>query len=205
MSARADADRALLHQGHYAGPVTRLLAYLADVGIVSVLFAVASALVGAAITVATPWTIDVDQDGWWIGLIYLLWWFLYFWNSWALRARSPGMALLGLRIVRADGADLDVRRATIRLLAFPLGFLTLGIGFLGIIVGRTHQAIYDRIAHTAVVYGWDARATRLRTLAAERDHAAAPTEPGAESADGAAGPAPVLPERAHPSPPAATR
>lgn len=52
-----------------------------------------------------------------------------------------------------------------RLITFPLGFLTLGIGFLGIVFGRTHQAIYDRIAGTAVIYDWDAEAARLRDLA----------------------------------------
>jgi hypothetical protein len=48
---------------------------------------------------------------------------------------------------------------------FPLGFITLGIGFLGIITNREHLAIYDRIAKTAVVYDWDARGARLRFLA----------------------------------------
>lgn len=80
-------------------------------------------------------------------------------------SRSPGMSLLGLRIVRASGADLDRRQAIIRLVAFPLGFLTLGLGFLGIVFGREHQAIYDRIADTAVIYDWDAEAARLRYLA----------------------------------------
>ena len=81
--------------------------------------------------------------------------------------RSPGMSLFGLRIVRSDGSDLDQRHALIRLFAFPLGFLTFGLGFLGIIFGRTHQAIYDRIARTAVVYDWDAEAARIRNLAAQ--------------------------------------
>jgi RDD family len=76
------------------------------------------------------------------------------------------MTLLGLRIVQADGSSLDRRHAIVRLIAFPLGFLTLGLGFLGIIFGRTHQAIYDRIAKTAVVYDWDAEVAKLRSLAA---------------------------------------
>ena len=75
------------------------------------------------------------------------------------------MSLLGLRIVRADGSPLDRRHALIRLLTYPLGFLTLGAGFLGIVFGRTRQAIYDRIADTAVVYDWDAEAAKLRELA----------------------------------------
>jgi hypothetical protein len=76
----------------------------------------------------------------------------------------------------------------VRSLTFPLGFLTLGLGFLGILVQREHRALYDLIAGTAVVYAWDARAARLRFLArqAEPAGAAAPTpaKPVAVTADG---------------------
>jgi uncharacterized RDD family membrane protein YckC len=163
-----EAQRAISHQGRYAGPVTRLLAYLADVAVISLLFGVTLALVSAAIDVTTPWKLDLSKDSLWVTIVYLGWGLLYFANGWMLRAKSPGMALLGLRIVRADGSNLDRRHALIRIAAFPLGFLTLGIGFLGIILGRNRQAIYDRIADTAVVYGWDAETARLRAIARGR-------------------------------------
>lgn len=178
MTARAaEADRAIAHQGRYAGPVSRLLAYLADLALISVLFAAAAALVNAAVDVATPWSLDLSRESLVVIVAYFAWGGFYFGNGWMLRGKSPGMALLGLRIVRADGADLDVRHALIRLVAFPLGFLTLGLGFLGIIVGRTRQALYDRIADTAVVYGWDARAARIRALA-EHDPSRPPRSRG---------------------------
>ena len=56
-----------------------------------------------------------------------------------------------------------------RSLTFPLGFLTLGLGFLGILVQREHRALYDLIAGTAVVYAWDAQAARLRFLARQAE------------------------------------
>jgi hypothetical protein len=66
----------------------------------------------------------------------------------------------------------------VRSLTFPLGFLTLGLGFLGILVQREHRALYDLIAGTTVVYAWDARAARFRYLARQAepvtDRAAAP-------------------------------
>ncbi len=170
-TASRDAERALSHQGRYAGPVTRLLAYLADVAIISVLFGLTLTLISAAIEVATPWKLDLSKESLWVTIVYFGWGLLYFANGWMLRAKSPGMALLGLRIVRADGTNLDRRHALIRVAAFPLGFLTLGAGFLGIILGRSRQAIYDRIADTAVVYGWDAETARLRALARTRQEA----------------------------------
>ncbi len=174
-----DASRAIAQQGHYAGALSRLLAYAADVLMLTVVYAVALALLEFAINAATPWHVDFKTGH---GLVIageLLWAALYFGNSWAMFARSPGMTLLGLRIVRSDGSSLDRRHAIIRLIAFPLGYLTLGLGFMGIIFGRTHQAIYDRIANTAVVYDWDAEAAKLRGLAdrgARRREAQVPTE-----------------------------
>ena len=70
-------------------------------------------------------------------------------------------------IVRDDGGDVDGRRAIVRTLAFPLSFLLLGLGFLGILLGDQRRALHDVIAGTAVVYAWDARAARLRFLSRE--------------------------------------
>ena len=160
----------MAQQGHYAGTLSRLLAYGADLFILTVAYAAALALLDFAINAATPWTVDLKTGHGLVLLGELLWAAFYFGNSWTIFARSPGMSLLGLRIVKSDGSSLDPHRAIIRLVAFPLGFLTLGIGFLGIIFGRTHQAIYDRIARTAVVYDWDAEAAKLRGLAARGAH-----------------------------------
>lgn len=169
------ARDALGYQGHYAGPVSRLLAYAADTFLIGVLYTAGLALLRFAVEAATPLTLDVQGAVFAIGAF--AWAALYFGSSWVGFARSPGMSLLGLRIVRGDGAPLDRRHALIRLVAFPLGFLTLGLGFLGIVVGRTRQAIYDRIADTAVIYDWDAEAAKLRELAAHRRGLGASSQP----------------------------
>ena len=162
------ARDALRFQGHYAGPVSRLLAYAADTFLISVLYTAGLALLRFAVDAATPWTLNVEGAVFAVGAV--VWAGLYFGASWTGFARSPGMSLLGLRIVRADGSDLDRRHALIRLFAFPLAFLTLGLGFLGIILRRTRQALYDNIADTAVIYDWDAEAAKLRELATRGGH-----------------------------------
>ncbi len=154
---------AMTQQGHYAGPVSRLLAYAADTFLIGVLYTAALALLRFAVDAATPWSLNVEGTAFAVGA--LAWAALYWGASWVGFARSPGQSLLGLRIVRADGSQLDPRHALLRLLAFPLAFLTFGLGFLGIVFGRTRQALYDRIASTAVVYDWDAEAVKLRELA----------------------------------------
>ena len=162
----AGVERSVSQQGRYAGALSRLLAYGADLLILTTAYTATLALVQFAIDAATPWSVEFKSGYGWVLVGELIWAAVYFGNSWVVFARSPGMSLLGLRIVRADGSPLDRRHALIRLLAFPLGFLTLGLGFLGIIFARTHQALYDRIAKTAVVYDWDAEAAKLRRLAA---------------------------------------
>lgn len=162
------ARDAMSSQGHYAGPVSRLLAYAADTFFIGVTYTAGLALLRFAVEAATPWTLNVEGTLFALGA--LAWAALYWGSSWTGFARSPGMSLLGLRIVRSDGSPLDRRHALVRLVAYPLGFLTLGLGFLGIVIGRTRQALYDRIADTAVVYDWDAEAAKLRELATRGGH-----------------------------------
>jgi uncharacterized RDD family membrane protein YckC len=174
-------ERAEAYQGHYAGAVSRLLAYGADLLISNVVFAASLALLEFAIDTATPWQLDAGHHSGVVLVAGVAWLGLYLGSSWIVFARTPGMSLLGLRIVRADGSPLDRRHALIRLIAFPLGFLTLGLGFLGIIFGRTRSAIYDRVARTAVIYDWDAEAAKLRELASRGARRRTPAgESGAE-------------------------
>jgi uncharacterized RDD family membrane protein YckC len=98
---------------------------------------------------------------------------LYFAYPWAVSGQTPGMAVLGIRVVRADGTVLPPSHAIVRTLAFPLSFLLCGLGFLGILVQREHRALHDLIADTAVIYSWDARAARLRFLARQAELTAA--------------------------------
>jgi uncharacterized RDD family membrane protein YckC len=104
-----------------------------------------------------------------VAVIFAVWEFLYFGYSWAVSGRTFGMAVLGVQVVRADGQVLDPWRGALRALVFPLSFLLMGLGFLGILVQREHRALHDLIAGTAVIYAWDARAARLRFLARQAD------------------------------------
>lgn len=151
--------------GHYAGPITRPAAYALDAvasvasyGLLLSLIAFVWQLVGRK-----ELTLPAESSPiWLVGLG--LWVFVYFAGTWALAAKTPGMAVLGLRVVQRDGRELRPRQAVIRALAFPLGALTGGIGYVGIVVGNERRALHDVIAGTTVVYDWDARAARWRLL-----------------------------------------
>jgi uncharacterized RDD family membrane protein YckC len=157
------AARASL-QGDYAGFVSRFTAYIVDVGASTGVFLLALAALSFAVSVVTGKSVEWTRNDIWVGLAYLAWLFIYFAYSWAASGKTFGMAVLGVRVVRPDGADAGGRRAAVRTLALPLSFLLFGLGFLGILLGRERRALHDVIAGTVVIYSWDARAARLRFL-----------------------------------------
>jgi uncharacterized RDD family membrane protein YckC len=152
-------------QGHYAGAVTRLVAFAADVGASWGLFTLGAAAVTFSVQLVTGHHFELSDYQ--IGSLVVLavWEFVYFSYQWTLGGRTIGMALLGIRVVRTDGSMIGARHAVLRTLTLPLSFLILGLGFLGILTNRDRHALHDRLAGTGVVYSWDARAARLRWLA----------------------------------------
>lgn len=195
-------------QGNYAGSVSRFLAYAVDLGISTGVFTLALAGVAFVIQVVTSHQVTWTRSDTLVGVLFVAWQFFYFGYSWAVASRSFGMYVLGLRVVRADGTEIAPRQGVVRALVFPLSFLLLGLGFIGILVQHEHRALHDLIAGTAIVYAWDARAARLRFLAREAEigqrgprRPAGPSgrPPGTTGAGAAARPGPAA-EVARPAP-----
>ncbi len=152
-------------QGHYAGAVTRLVAFAADVGASWGLFTLGAAALAFSVQLVSGHKFVLTNYQVASLIAAAVWEFLYFAYQWSLNGRTIGMAVLGIRVVRDDGAAIGPRQAVVRTLALPLSFLLLGLGFLGILTNRRRRALHDHLAGTAVVYSWDARAARLRWLA----------------------------------------
>jgi uncharacterized RDD family membrane protein YckC len=156
-------------QGNYAGSASRFLAYVLDLVASTAVFTLGLAGVSFVFEIVTRHSITWHGSGVVISVLFVAWLFFYFGYSWAASGKTFGMAALGIRVVRADGAPAEPWRGVVRALAFPLSFLLLGLGFLGILVQHEHRALHDLIAGTAVIYAWDARAARLRFLAREAE------------------------------------
>ena len=162
-AGRADWTSAL---GRHAGAVSRFTAYAVDILVSWAAYSLGLAGLSFAIMIVTGRSVSWHLGGTIaVGVVFAIWELTYFGYCWATAGRTPGMALLGLRVVRADGTDLDPWRGVLRALAFPLSIILCGLGFVGILTQREHRALHDLIAGTAVVYSWDARATQLRRLA----------------------------------------
>jgi uncharacterized RDD family membrane protein YckC len=65
--------------------------------------------------------------------------------------RTPGMAVMGLRLLRANGRPVRLVQAVKRVGTF---YLTMGLGSLLIPVSARRRAFHDIVAGTVVVYDW---------------------------------------------------
>ncbi len=96
---------------------------------------------------------------------------LYRVGFWTITGQTPGMALLGLRVLRADGGKVGLLVALKRFIGLVLSASTLGIGFLMVLVTERRRALHDLLAGTVVVYDWGtgvrAPHSRFRPLSAE--------------------------------------
>jgi uncharacterized RDD family membrane protein YckC len=158
-----------------AGPVPRALAWLADLGIR------AAAYLGLASVLLL-----LGRAGMGILLVamFLLEWFYPVAFEVLGGGQTPGKRLLGLRVLRADGAPVGWSRSMVRSLLAAVDFLPVGYaaGLVAMVLGRRCQRLGDLAADTVVV------------------HAGAGTRPGPAAGRRPAGPAPGGPPLPPPLP-----
>lgn len=142
--------------GTYASLVSRGLAFSVDAVITIAVATVGYQLALAALSiigVTTMWS-----GGGAAALGYLLAvpvvFIVYCAGFWTLLGRTPGMMLLGLRVVALDGGPPGGKRSLIRVLAYWISAIFF-LGFAWIAVDRRNQGFHDKIARTFVVYDWD--------------------------------------------------
>ncbi|MEL7208016.1 MAG: RDD family protein, partial [Actinomycetota bacterium] len=148
-------------EGHYAGPVTRLLAYLADAFFIGTSYGfILSGVYWVYNVIADANAQPPTDEGVWAvlgaALGLMAWVFVYNGVCWSVWWKTPGKALLGLRVVERDGADLTGRTAWKRAFFYPVSFLFPPLGFAGIVVGAERRSWHDALAGTTVVYDWNA-------------------------------------------------
>jgi uncharacterized RDD family membrane protein YckC len=152
-------------RGHYAGFASRFIAFIFDCVVSIGVFMLVLGAASFAASVLTGSSIHWSRANTWVVVAFFAWEFFYYAYFWTASGKTPGMVLLGVQVIGQDGTRAGTRRGLVRTVAFPLSFLLLGLGFLGILLGRDRRALHDVIADTAVVYCWDAREARLRSLA----------------------------------------
>ena len=81
-------------------------------------------------------------------VVALVWWTVLT----GLLGATPGKALLGLRVRRADGRPLGLFRGLLRTVAYAVSAIPLGLGFLAILLHPRGRAFHDIIGGSVVVW-----------------------------------------------------
>lgn len=161
-------DKEGIMTGRYGGPLTRLIAFIIDSAVVTFGFTLLVAGVVFVIGLIGPEFQIPQTSGLIYGISLLVFAFLYLWLSYAVFGKTIGKTVVGLRVVSADGhAALAGRQPFIRVITYPLSFVVLGIGLLGVVFNPQRQAWHDKFARTAVVYDWGSRTATMPTPLAD--------------------------------------
>jgi uncharacterized RDD family membrane protein YckC len=152
-------------RGQPAGFASRFIAFIFDCVVSIGIFMLVLSAASFAASVLTGSSIRWSRGNTWVVIAFFAWEFFYYAYFWTASGKTPGMVLLGVQVIGEDGTRAGTKRGLIRTLAFPLSFILLGLGFVSILFRGDRRALHDLLADTAVVYCWDAREARLRSLA----------------------------------------
>ena len=157
--------RARAFQGLRSGPVSRTLAGIIDVSVVTLAtggvvfgWSLITSLGDRAFELAIPGPLGAFLLGESLLVIYL-------WFGWATTGRTIGKQVMGLRVVNHRGELMRPGGALLRALAcvvFP-------VGLLWSIISTHNRSLQDVVLRTSVIYDWNARLPERST---RRSHVA---------------------------------
>ncbi len=184
-------DHNASQMGMYAGFVTRAVAIMIDIALITVAVIAINALLGLPVSFFTGINLNNCAQATdpravakaacaavnmiWVG-VALLASPIYFITLFATIGQTIGKAVMGVRVVRLDGRPMTFKTGTVRWLGYFVSVITLGLGFFWVIVDSRRQGFHDRLANTSVIYAWRATGSerliaRVRTYFSKRDSA----------------------------------
>jgi uncharacterized RDD family membrane protein YckC len=136
----------------YPGLVTRAVAFVGDMVIVNAIALVVTLGIGLVVSALDPGKnavglpeVLLTAAGWIVfAAAYLV-------GFWVLVGHTPGMRMMGIEVTCSDGKRVTLSRGLRRLVGLALSFLSLGLGFLLILVDDRRRGLQDVIGGTVVV------------------------------------------------------
>ncbi len=146
--------------GQTAGGMSRLAAFLIDGVILSISFALTTALVTYLTELVLGDPVDPNRPGLLVFGGYSMFSFFYFWIGLSITGRSIGKGIVGLKVVGLSGAPITPGRAFVRQLVYPISFI-LGLGLISVVLGKNRRALHDWAGRDKVLYDWGDRPAEL--------------------------------------------
>lgn len=156
-------------KGYYAGFVSRFLAFVIDILVVTLIVLFINV---STIAVLSFFQIDLakltamDTPGTkalaiFLGILnisaVIFVWVFYYVIGWSLVGQTIGKRMLGLRVMSYDGQGLTLKQALLRYFGYWLSAFPFFLGYIWVLVDDERLGWHDKIAHTCVIYSWDAR------------------------------------------------
>jgi len=136
----------------YPGLVTRTVAFVVDMLIVNAIALAVTVGIGLVVSALDPGKNSIHLPE---VLLTAVGWLVfagaYLVGFWVLVGHTPGMRLMGIHVTGAHGERVTFGQGVRRLVGLGLSFLSLGLGFLLILVDDRRRALQDRIGGTVVV------------------------------------------------------
>jgi uncharacterized RDD family membrane protein YckC len=145
-------ERSREAQGRRAGFVSQVIALVLDAAWILLEYFVVLVIVAVLRGLFTSESFHLPKPDTWVSVIAL---FVIgvatLEAAWSGAGRTPGMGLIGLRVVAADGTRLGSRRAFWRAVVV---LATLGLLVVTALFSRTNRSLYDKWCGSSVIYEW---------------------------------------------------
>ena len=150
-----------INPSYPAGFFSRLEAFVIDLVIISIIQLGTSAFIQAFLQFFRLTAIAANLQAIWsnsainlavgatLSFLFLIGYFAFFWS---LVGFTPGKAVMGLKIVRKDGAKLSFRRSVLRFFAYWISAIPLFLGFFWVLWDPNRRGWHDKIAGTQVLF-----------------------------------------------------
>jgi uncharacterized RDD family membrane protein YckC len=137
--------------GGYAGLVSRALGFIVDSLLIALVFLIAAGTVTLIASLAAGF-----EQSWVYGVLAAFGTVLvsavYFVGFWWGAGKTPGMALMGLRVRDRQDRPPGFWRSCVRFVGLWIAFSFILLGFVPVLVDDRRRALQDFLAGTVVVY-----------------------------------------------------
>jgi uncharacterized RDD family membrane protein YckC len=133
-----------------AGLASRTLAFAIDLTLAQVVF-----LIVSAIAALVAGLVGGLRPAWLFGALAAFGWVLlvgaYFAFFWSLAGQTPGMRLVGIRVVDSSGSPPRFLRSVVRFVFLLVAIAPMFLGLLPIVFDKRRRGLQDFVARTFVV------------------------------------------------------